>query len=149
MSTLIRTHPSCSPDPFTSHFERLFEGFLTPVQRAGDEDVTVTNWVPSADVKETEAALLVELELAGVKKDDVEISLEKNVLKVTGERRHESEESKQGFHRVERSYGTFSRSFRLPRHVDPAQVKASMQDGVLRLELPKTEEARPRQIAIN
>lgn len=149
MSALIRTTPSRALGPFTSPFDRLFEDFFAPLRRTGDEDITVTSWVPAADIKETDDALVVELDLAGVKKEDVDISLEQNLLKVTGERRHESEESKQGYHRVERFYGQFSRSFRLPRHVDPAKVKASMKDGVLHLELPKTEEARPRQIAIN
>jgi HSP20 family protein len=145
MSALIRTTPSRAFFPF----DRFFEDFFTPMRR-GDEDVTVTtSWMPAADIRETDEALIVELELAGVKKEDVGVSLEQNVLSVTGERRHESEEAKQGLHRVERFYGQFSRFFRLPHHVEPGMVKASMKDGVLRLELPKTAEARPRQIAIN
>ncbi len=149
MNALIRTTPPRAFSPFNTTFDRLFEELFAPVRRVGDEDVMVTSWVPSADVKETDDALIVELELAGVKKDDIDVSLEQNVLKVTGERRHENEESKEGLHRVERFYGRFSRSFGLPRHVDPAKVKAVMKDGVLRLELPKTEAARPRQIAVN
>lgn len=117
--------------------------------RGLEEDASATNWAPAADIKETDNALFVQVELPGLAKEDIEVSLEANVLTVTGERRFTKNESKETYHRMERFYGKFSRSFRLPRNVDAGSVSASFADGLLTLELPKTEEARPRHIAIN
>lgn len=115
----------------------------------GEEEMVQSTWTPPVDVKETAAALTLYIELAGLTKDDIEISLEQNVLTVTGERRFGEGEKREDFHRIERVYGKFSRSFRLPRDVDGTGVTANFKDGVLTLQLPKAEAAKPRQIKIS
>ena len=149
MSTLTRWNPTRAffGPSLINDFDRLF-GTLTP-RLSGGEDVSETSWVPAADIKETEKALHVELDLPGLAKEDIDISLEDNVLTVSGERRFVKEETKQNVHRMERFYGKFSRSFRLSRNVDRDGVKATFRDGVLALELPKTPEAQARQIKIH
>jgi HSP20 family protein len=148
MNALIcNTHPRAFFTPNLVH-RGFFDDFLS-TRRSDDEDITVASWVPSADIRESDDALVVDLELAGVKKDDIDISVESNVLKVTGQRRHESAEAKGSFQHVERFHGKFSRSFRLPRTVDSTKVNAVFEDGVLHLELPKSEEAKPRQVEIH
>lgn len=152
MSELMRWTPTSSvfDRAFGPLFNRTFGDFTAPwAGHTRDDDVGLTNWAPATDIKETDDALFVYVELPGMKKDDIDISLESGMLTVSGERRFtKDEKTKEDFHRVERFYGKFTRSFRLPRNVDSGKVKASYADGLLTLELPKTEEARPRQIEI-
>lgn len=129
--------------------DRLFDEFFTGLRPAGHEDMSVTRWTPAADIKETEDALFVCVDLPGLLKEDIDISLESGVLTVSGERRFTKDDSKETYHRLERFRGQFQRSFRLPRNIDRGEVKASFIDGLLTLELPKTEDAKPRQIEIN
>jgi HSP20 family protein len=114
---------------------------------SGEEEVAQSTWTPAVDVKETDNALTLFVELPGVEKDGIDISLENGVLTVSGERR--IDEDQESYRRVERLYGSFSRAFRVPRDVDAVRVKASYDKGVLQLELPKVEAAKPRQIKIN
>jgi HSP20 family protein len=113
------------------------------------EDVSLKAWAPAVDIFEDENAFLVKCELPEVSKEDVKVSLNDNVLSISGERRMEHEDRRDGYHRVERSYGQFYRSFTLPPNVDVDGINAEFKDGVLRLTLPKKEEAKPRQIAVN
>jgi len=106
------------------------------------------NWVPSVDVSETDADLVVRAELPGMTQDDIELSLQDNVLTVKGEKKQEKKEEKENYHRIERSYGSFSRSFTLPATVKQEDIKASFKDGVLEITLPKSEEVQPKKIAI-
>jgi len=106
-------------------------------------------WMPAVDLREEEARFVVDVELPGVKKDDVEIHVENNVLTVRGERRFESGVKKESYHRVERTYGRFSRSFTLPVRVKVDAIEATLEDGVLSLSVPKAEEAKPRKIAVH
>ena len=106
-------------------------------------------WAPALDISERTDAYLVTVELAGVKLDDLEITLEDGLLTIQGERQFTSESSEQQFHRVERSSGAFRRSITLPAHVVAADVEASMEDGVLRILVPKAEEAKPKRIQVN
>ena len=161
MNAIIRTHanssthanpfgPSLLDNVFGAGFNRLFDDACSARPAAEDnEEVAAANWVPAADVRQTDDAVFVDLEIPGVAKDDIDVSLEDGVLKVSGQRNFQRDVEKETYQRVERLYGQFSRSFRMPRHVDSAKVKASFKDGVLSLELPKAEEARPRQIAIH
>ncbi len=100
------------------------------------------------DISETEAEYLIKAELPEVKKEDVKITVEDGVLMIQGERKQETEEKAKKFHRIERSYGRFVRSFTLPDSVDEAGVKAIYTDGVLNLRLPKSEKAKPKQIEV-
>lgn len=104
--------------------------------------------VPAIDITETEDALVLHAELPGIKKDDVKLTLEDGVLTLAGEKKFETEEKQKDFHRVERRYGSFHRSFTLPNNVDVSKAQADYEDGVLTVTLPKSESAKPRQIAI-
>lgn len=136
-------------DPFLAPFERFFNAALRqPMGTFDDSGLADHGWAPPVDIRETEDAYLVSAELPGMKKEDVHITLENSVLTVGGERRFEGEEKEQGFHRRERAYGKFLRSFALPKRVDSEKIAAKFKDGVLEISVPKMEEARPRQIAI-
>lgn len=118
-----------------------------PSSESGEEEVVATTWTPAVDVRETDSALSLYVELPGIGKDDIDISLENGVLTVSGERKLEAEEDT--YRRIERVYGKFSRTFRVPRDVDGTEVNAQFHEGVLVLELPKVEAAKPRQIEIS
>lgn len=106
-------------------------------------------WVPAVDIYETEThEVVIKAELPDVKKEDIGVSVENNVLTLTGERKPEQSKREQ-FQRVERRFGSFSRSFTLPTSVDAGQIAASYKDGVLTIRLPRREEAKPRQITVN
>jgi HSP20 family protein len=105
-------------------------------------------WIPSCDVREDQEHLTITLDLPGVKPEDVKLSLENNVLTVRGERRQEAEQKEERWHRYERSYGSFERSFTLPSTVDPERVQATTDHGVLTIQIPKVERARPREIPV-
>lgn len=150
MTTLTRCAPT---SPFFNRtgtgLSRLFDDFLSQGLHAGADEDIGARWTPSADIKETEEALFVQVELPGLLKEDINIALESGVLTVSGERRFVKDDSKENYHRLERLYGKFSRSFRLPRNLETSQVKANFENGLLTLEMPKTDEAKPRQIEIN
>jgi HSP20 family protein len=119
-------------------------------QSAGQakEVMTVADWSPTVDISETEAEYAIKAELPEVKKEDVKVTVEDGVLTLQGERKQEKEEKGKKYHRVERSYGRFVRSFTLPDSVDESKVKAEYADGVLHLHLPKSEKAKPKQIDV-
>jgi len=105
-------------------------------------------WTPAVDVYEDENSYLIKVELPEVTREDVQVNLNENTLSITGERKVENEEKRDNYHRVERSYGQFYRSFTLPPNVNVEGINAQFKDGVLRLTLPKKEEAKPRQIDV-
>ena len=114
----------------------------------GKEVMTVADWAPTVDISETEAEYAIKAELPEVKKEDVKVTVEDGVLTLQGERKQEKEEKGKKYHRIERSYGRFVRSFTLPDTVDESKVKAEYTDGVLHLHLPKSEKAKPKQIDV-
>jgi HSP20 family protein len=105
-------------------------------------------WAPAVDILETENELILKADLPEVKQDQIDVRVEDGMLTLRGERKFESEANEKGYHRIERSYGTFSRSFTLPETIDPEQVKANFKDGVLTVTLPKKEISKPRQIKV-
>lgn len=107
-----------------------------------------TSWTPSVDVSETETGFEIRAELPGVSDNDVNVSVTDNLLSIRGEKRQEEKSENENLHRVERVYGSFHRSFTLPRHVEAANIKAGFKDGVLTLNIPKVEEAKPTEISI-
>jgi len=117
-------------------------------ERNENEAMTVADWIPLVDISETTAEYVIKTEIPEVKKDDVKVTLEHGVLTVQGIRRQEAEEKGKKYHRVERSYGSFVRSFSLPDVVDAAQVQAVFKDGILKLHLPKSEKAKPKAIEV-
>lgn len=128
-----------------NQLDRLFGETL---ERSARGEIDFGSWVPPVDLREENDKLVLEMELPGLKKDDVEISLENNVLTIKGERKFEKEEKKENFHKIERSYGKFSRSFSLPTTVKPDGIDASLKDGILTVYLPFAEEAKPKKISI-
>ena len=106
-------------------------------------------WVPSLDVSETKNNVRVRAELPGINAKDIDISLTDDVLTVTGEKKQEKEEEDENYHRVETSYGSFSRSVRLPHEVKSDKIKANYRDGILKITLPKSEKAKSKQVKIN
>ena len=131
-------------NPFGEEFfspERFFREWTAPTQRAA-------RLAPAVDVSEDETGYTITVELAGVKKEDVTVEVHENVLSIRGEKKSEREEKQEKTHWVERSYGSFSRSFTLPPTALSAELKATFKEGVLTIEIPKQEQVKPRQIAI-
>jgi HSP20 family protein len=119
-----------------------------PPQANGKETMIVADWVPAVDVSETDGEYQIKAEIPDVKKEDVKVTLEDGVLTIQGERKQEKEDKGKKYHRVERTYGSFVRSFTLPDLVDEEKVKAEFKDGILKLQLPKSEKARPKAIEV-
>jgi HSP20 family protein len=128
-------------------FDRLFREAFTPSGAEGE--VSTRTWAPPVDIYENGDSLVLKAELPGINPDDVEIRVEDNTLYLKGERKFEKEVKEQNYHRVERTYGTFTRTFTLPNSVDADKVAANYKDGVLTLTMPKKEEAKPKTIKIN
>jgi len=125
---------------------RIFGGAQT--RRERDEEMSLGAWIPPVDIVEEKDRILLTAELPGFKENDIQVQMEGSVLALRGERKSETEREGRTFHRMERSYGQFVRSFTLPNNVDRERIKASFANGLLEIELPKREEARPRQIQI-
>ena len=128
--------------------DRLTRAFGVPVPRTRDEEINLGSWIPPVDIAEENDRIVLTAELPGFQPDEVEVQMEGGVLTLKGERKFEEEKEGRNYHRVERSYGQFVRSFTLPNNVDRDSIKASFVDGLLHIELPKREEAKPRQIKI-
>jgi HSP20 family protein len=129
-------------------FNRLFG--RAPVRRdSARESMTVADWMPSVDIIEDDQEYLIKAEIPEVDKKDVRVTVQENVLTIQGERRKNVEEKDKRFHRVERHYGTFVRSFTLPENVAEDKVRAEFRDGMLTLHLPKTEKAKPKAIEVS
>jgi HSP20 family protein len=113
-----------------------------------DEPAATTSWSPAVDIFETEGEIVVTAELPGMDRKDITLHLEKNVLTLRGERRFEKETKDENYHRIERSYGNFSRSFSIPATLDEEKIRADYKDGALKIVLPKKEQVKPKQIKI-
>jgi len=112
------------------------------------EAISVAEWSPLVDITEDEKEYLIKAELPEVKREDVKLTVQDNVLAISGERRYEKEEKNKKYHRVERAYGNFLRSFTLPEDADGSKVSAEYKDGVLKVHLPKSEKATPKSIEV-
>ena len=134
-------------DPFRRFPERFFEGF-DPFLTYGGENWSLTTWSPACDIYESNNEIVVKIELPEVKSEDVRISIDNNILTIHGERKLSEEIKKENYHRVERNYGEFTRSFTLPGFVDTNKVNAEFKDGILRVMLAKREEARPKNVEV-
>ncbi len=148
--SLVRWRPTGSLLPrdwgIQNDVSRIFDHLFDRPFFDGDELRGI--WSPSVDIEETENELIVTADLPGVNKDGIKVNVQNNVLTFSGERKREEKSEKDNLHRLERTYGSFSRSFRLSATVVSDGIKATYKDGVLRLTLPKVEEAKPRQIAV-
>jgi HSP20 family protein len=145
---ITRFDPFRDTNTLNQAFNRLFQSNLES-NRGHDELLTSGTFVPAVDIYEDEHNITLKLEAPGVDQKDIDIRLENNTLTVRGERKFESEEKEENFHRIERRYGSFSRSFSLPNSVDTENVKAEYKDGILNIQLAKKEEAKPKQIKVS
>lgn len=118
------------------------------VREGGKEAMTVAEWSPLVDISEDENEYLIKAELPEIKKEDVKLTVQDEVLSISGERKYEKEEKGKKYHRVERAYGSFVRSFTLPEDADGTKVAAEFKDGVLKVHLPKSEKAKPKSIEV-
>ena len=126
---------------------RIFRESFSP--EGSDAALTTSNFAPPVDVYEDEHNITLKIEVPGIEEKDINVSIENNTLTVRGERRFEKDEKEENFHRVERMYGSFTRSFTLPNTVDPEQVSAHYEKGVLKIRLAKKAEAKPKLIKVN
>jgi HSP20 family protein len=145
--TLVRWDPFRELEDMSDRLNRMFSRPSLP-QANSKETMVVADWAPSVDISETEGEYQIKAEIPDVKKEDVKVTMEDGVLTIQGERKHEKEEKGKKYHRVERSYGSFVRSFTLPDLVDEGRVKAEFKDGILNLQLPKSEKAKPKAIEV-
>jgi len=141
---LSRLEPFRELTTLQDRLNKVFEGMLpAPTSmREGSE------WIPAVDVYEDKDAVVIEIEAPGMKEEDLKVNLENNTLTISGERKFEKEEKEKNYYRMERSYGSFTRSFLLPDNVDVNKIKAKYKDGVLKLTLPKKAESKPQNIPI-
>jgi len=144
MTYLTRFRPFGDLASLQRQLDSLFQDF----NRGSDELLTSSSFVPAADIYEDEHNITLKLEVPGIEAKDLDIQFENNTLTVRGERKFEKEEKEENFHRVERRYGSFARSFTLPNTVDSENVEADYDSGVLKITLPKREEAKPKQIKV-
>ncbi len=144
---LIRWEPVRELNTIQNEMNRLFNTFFESPAPAGG--ATQRRWIPPMDLVETEGEFVLRADLPGLSDEDVHVQLEDNVLTVSGDRKAEHEERKEGYYRVERSFGKFSRSLTLPEGVDAEAVTASFKNGVLEVRVPKPEERKPRKVAIS
>jgi HSP20 family protein len=145
---LVRWDPARELDAFQSDMNRLFDSFFGHREGAAAYDAS-RRWIPPMDLVETEDNLVLKADLPGVDQDDIEIEVKDGVLTVSGERKSQHESRREGYHRVERSFGRFSRSLELPKGVNPQSVSAHFDKGVLEVRMPKPEERKPTRIEID
>ena len=150
MNGLARWNPSREMDDIQRRITSLLD--WSPFRRSSlttdDENIIAPEWAPLVDIAEDEKEYLIKVELPEVQKDDVKVTLEGGTLTISGERKAEKEQKGRKFHRVERYYGRFERSFSIPDDAEAGDVKADFKDGVLRVRLAKSEKARPKQIEV-
>jgi HSP20 family protein len=142
---LVRWDPIRELDSLQTDMNRLFDRFFGAPAANGTAG---RRWIPAMDMTETDDSLVLRADLPGVSEDDVEIEVKDGVLTISGERKSEHEEKGEGFHRVERSFGRFSRALNLPDGVDADQVEANFDAGVLEVRVPKPEKTKPTRIQI-
>lgn len=143
---LVRWEPTREMQTIQQEMNRLFGTFFDSPEGDGGN---LRRWIPAMDLVEEGDHYVLRADLPGVPEDDVNIEVEDNVLTISGERKSEQEDRKEGYYRVERAVGKFSRSLTLPEGVDPDRIEAQFEDGVLTVRIPKPEERKPRRVAIS
>jgi HSP20 family protein len=147
--TIVRWEPLREFSTLQNEMNRLFNTVFDAPAGAGNGGQPMRRWMPAMDLLETEHDFVLRADLPGLSENDVNIELEDNVLTLSGERKAEHEARKDGYYRVERAWGAFSRSLTLPEGVDPNAVQASFDRGVLEIHIPKPEQRKPRKVAIS
>ena len=145
---LVRWRPMRDMETLHNRINRLFDGSFFPTFSL-DDGISLGNWRPVVDIYENEDTVVVKAELPGVEKEDLKVDLKDGVLTLSGERSHEKEVKEENYYRKERAFGSFHRSFRVPEGIDPDKINAEFKDGVLKVEIPKPEEKKPKKIAVH
>ncbi len=143
----FRWDPFKELEEISDRFNRIFRR-LPARRESGREAMTVADWAPTVDITEDDKEYLIKAEIPEVDRKDVKVTVQDGVLTLTGERKQEKEEKNKKFHRIERSYGSFVRSFTLPDDVSDDKVKAEFKDGMLLVHLPKAEKPKPKAIEV-
>jgi HSP20 family protein len=146
MNALAKWNPFRELEEIQNRLGSMFP--RTAVRGLGQEAMTVSEWTPLVDITEDEKEYLIKAELPEVNKEDVKVTVENGTLTITGERKFEKEEKGKKYHRIERAYGSFVRSFTLPESAAGDKVSADFKDGVLKVHLPKSAEAKPKSIDV-
>jgi HSP20 family protein len=146
---LIRWEPARELQTIQQEMNRLFGTFFDSQAGAPADPALGRRWIPAMDLVEEDQHYVLKADLPGVKENDVNIELEDNVLTVSGERRSQHEETRDGYRRIERASGRFARTLTLPEGVDPDAIEASFEDGVLEVRIPKPEQTKPRKVEIS
>ena len=148
MMDLIRWRPTRDFLSMREQMNRMFDDFFAPAKSGANGD-SLWNWNPAVDVMDGENSIVITAEVPGVDKKDITVDVKDRVLTLRGERSSDNEVKEEKFYRRERVYGKFERSFSLPAAVDPDQINATYADGVLKIEVPKPEQSKPKQISVN
>lgn len=143
---IIKWDPFKDIMTFREKMNRLFEDVF--LSRGEEREFATGAWSPAVDIYETENELVLTAEVPGIKEEDIEIKIEDNTLSLKGERKFEKETREDNYHRIERSYGSFYRSFTLPNYIDQENIRAEHEDGVLKIIMPKRSELKPRKVKI-
>lgn len=147
MNTVVSWNPIKELDDFSTRLSSLF-GRLPVQKESGNDHFTRAQWAPAVDIAESDKEYLITAELADVNKADVKVTVDNGELVITGERKMASEDKTTKYHRIERAYGSFLRSFILPEDADAKKIRAEFKNGLLNVHLPKSEATQPKQIDI-
>jgi len=147
MNAMTRWDPFREIRTWNERMNRIF-GSELPTRREEDETLLSGAWMPPVDIVETKDKIALNIELPGFRENQVDLTIEDGVLTVKGERKLEKRSNEENYHRIERAYGSFVRSFTLPTAVEQNQISANFADGILHVEMPKREETKPKQIRI-
>ena len=144
MNSITRWDPFRELDDLQNRLSTIFG--RAPIKKEGDkrEALTVAEWAPFVDIVGDEKSCLIKVELPGVKKEEIKVGIQDDVLTISGERKYEKEEKDKNFHHFERAYGSFTRSFTIPEDSDGEKVSAEFKNGILKVRLPKTEKVKPK-----
>jgi HSP20 family protein len=141
--SLVKWDPFVELEDVSKQLNRIFNKFPARIE-PGRELLTMADWQPRVDITETDTAYLIKGEIPGVNKEDIKVNIENGMITMSGERKQEKEEKNKKFHRIERSYGSFMRSFRVPDNVDESAIKAEVKDGMLSVTMPKSAQAKAK-----
>jgi HSP20 family protein len=146
--TIVKWDPFRNVAALQDRINRIFDESFSRTDDL-DDDISMSAWKPLVDIYETDEAIILKAELPGIKKEDVSVEVKDNVLTLKGVRTEEKEIKEKNYYRKERAFGTFSRTFNLQHRIQPDKIKARFKDGVLKIEIPKPEEEKPKQITVN
>jgi len=135
-----------NPRTLRGEMDRVFDDFFGTAPARTQKSAV---WSPAVDIREDEGSFVIEVELAGLSKEDIHLEVEQNQLSIKGERKFEKKDEGENYHFVERSYGSFYRSFTLPRNVNTGEIEAEHRDGILTITVPKAEEVKPKKVEIS